>query len=298
MKSLVFTSFLGVALLAASADEQSAPQSVFVRNSEVFISYLLVFTLLMIGYTGLVGERAFAQDVPSVSDKVDLQTVQKWNESDQVAAIKWHLARGMPPSDVWTGLMLSKRSIALPLIEQKIEQVLTSASPSECFTEKSVDTEKFIVLATSAIIYKGDELSLRQVSKLIRLDGKRFGDLVARTLMEAEGSLNPFVVAYSGFKIGDPALDQKIGAWAEVELAEVEQVGTWHGPETRPMPFARKSQVRIWWTEALVARYGSVPTEDEWRRDPIVSRLEPSRATLLHDDMIRRAVELVEKRKK
>lgn len=52
------------------------------------------------------------------------------------------------------------------------------------------------------------------------------------------------------------------------------------------------------WAPAMVDRYGGVPAEAQWSDDPIVRRLRSSRAEQLHNDMIRLAVETMEKRAK
>jgi len=244
--------------------------------------------------------QAVGQSLPDAPDRVDLRTVLKWSEPDQIAGIRWYLNRGLPPSDVWSVLMLSKESIALPLVEEKIEQVLAAPSRMDCFTDKSVNPEKFVFLATSVITYAGDEEALRQISKLIKIDAIRFAPSVGETLQEAEirAGGNPFLLAYRGFDIGNTSVHGAIGSWAELELGDKmpalrqgDKVLRWD-----PVPEYRSGEVRNWWAQAMILRYGGVPTGDEWDHDPIASRLTGSLRTSLYADVIRRASELLAKR--
>jgi hypothetical protein len=110
-------------------------------------------------------------------------------------------------------LIRTRGSLVLPMMERKIEEVLKSSSPLDCFTDKTVDPQRFVDLAASNIAHAGDEYALKEVSKLIALDEKRFDLLVRNTLLAAENRRNPFAVAYRGFEIGDPAVDKRIVAW-------------------------------------------------------------------------------------
>jgi hypothetical protein len=228
----------------------------------------------------------------------------KASEAEQIAWINAYLARGMPVKDpdagILTMLVLNKSTVALPLIERKIEQILRSPSGEDPFTEASVDPNKFITLAADAIAYAGDEEALRQIRNLIRADESRFLPLVGKTLQEAEARRNPFFLAYAGLGMGDSALDRGISDWTDAELGDRFPALFGGGRILRwdNVPASRLQEVWHWWAEAMVARYGGVPTEDEWRSDPIASRLKPSLAASLHDEIIRRTSELVEKPQK
>jgi hypothetical protein len=190
----------------------------------------------------------------------------------------------MPTGSEITMLILNKSSVALPLIEQKIEEVLRSRSPSECFSDRSVDPQRFVGFAAAAITEAGDVESLKQASKLIKLDEKRFGPLVQRALFSAVSYRNAFGVAYQGLELGDPALDSRIAAWVQTQLAE----------RKSPLPGAadaETAEVRGWLAQALVKRYGAVPTESQWATDPLITRLPPLQAAWLHDDVMHLAAE-------
>jgi hypothetical protein len=234
------------------------------------------------------------------------------SEAEQTAWIESDLDRGMPTVDpdasVLTVLIRSKSEITLPLIERKIEEVLRSPSSPDNFTDKSVDPQRFIALAAVAIREAGNVESLKELGKLMKIDERRFGFLVEQTFAEARDRGNPFSVAYQGFDIGDPALDSRIAAWAERELLLL--------PPPPPKDYSRVpnselfrqldiagreamiNEARTLWAEAMVDKYGGVPTEAQWRSDPIVSHLKPSETDPVHDDMIRRTSEAVEKRAK
>lgn len=232
------------------------------------------------------------------------------SEAEQTAWIKWDLEQGMPTVDPNGGiigmLILNRSEITLPLIEQKIEQVFRSPSSPDNFTNKSVDPQRFIGLAATAIAEAGNVQSLKELSKLIKIDEKRFGFLVDNTLVTARGYRNPFAVAYQGFEIGDPAIDFRIASWAEKELLLLppppprDYSRVPDGERFRQLDIAAREamirQVQTLWAEAMVDKYGGVPTEAQWRADPIVSRLKPSETEPVHDEMIRRTAEVVEKR--
>jgi hypothetical protein len=223
--------------------------------------------------------------------------------AEQTAWIKSYLGRGMPvldpDSSVITMLILNKPDVALPLIEQKIEKVLQSASSPDNFTDKSIDPQKFVDLAAIAIMEAGDGQSLKEIGKLIKLDEKRFGYLIERTLIQATSYRNPFVVAYQGLDIGDPAIDSRIIAWAKLQLDLLDNKPLQRTPGPPDQEAVREyenEKARTWWAEAMVNKYGGVPSEAQWRSDPIVSRLKANHADSVHDPMIRLASGIVEKR--
>ena len=152
----------------------------------------------------------------------------------------------------------------------------------------------------------GNSQSLEEARKLIRIDEKRFGYLVERILGQARDFRNPFTAGYEGFDIGDPAIDSRIAAWAERGLLLLpppppKDYSRVPGGELLRLSdvYARESMIRearTRWAEAMVDKYGGVPSEAQWRNDPIVSRLQSAHADSVHDSMIRMASELVEKR--
>jgi len=179
-------------------------------------------------------------------------------------------------------LVLARSSLVLPMLEKKIEEVLRSQAPLDCFTDKTVEPQKFIDQAALTIAYAGDEYALKEISKLIAVDGKRFGTLVRGALTAAQNRRNPFVVAYRGFEIGDPALNKKLVEWIEPQFDNETEF--------------RQEQLKNWWAEAMLDKYGGVPNEVNWANDPIASRLTPARAESLHYEILRLAVEAFEKR--
>jgi hypothetical protein len=171
-------------------------------------------------------------------------------------------------------------------MEQKIEQVLRSTSPSECFTEGSVNPVVFVSLAAETIAYAGNAEAVRQIGKLIKLDEKRFGDLVDRALMEAEDARggNPYVLAYQGLELGDPLVQKRVYAWFQARLVDKDEY--------------RLRDLRKFWAEALVDRYGGAPTGSQWAADPFVSRVNPSDEPALHKAMLGLTIDVVQRRQK
>jgi len=181
-------------------------------------------------------------------------------------------------------LILSRSSLVLPMMERKIEEVLKSPEPLECFTDKTVDPQTFVDIAAASIAWSGDEQALKEISKLVAIDERRFGVLVRNTLFAAQNRRNPFVVAYRGLEIGNPVVDKRILAWVEEEL-EAES------------KFAF-GDFKPWWGEAMVEKYGRVPLEIDWIDDPIASRIKRDLASSVHDDVFRFAAEARDKQTK
>ena len=178
----------------------------------------------------------------------------------------------------------------MPLMEQKIEQVLRSPSPSECFTDKTVKVEYFIFANAATIAYAGNDEAMRQVAKLLQIDEKRFDDLVDRTLRgtenrgNPENQGNPYIVAYHSLEMGEPLVEKRIYVWAQARAAEKD-------------PY-RTRKLRKFWAEAMVNRYSGAPTERQWAEDPFISRLNLSDEAELHKDLITYANAVVEQRAK
>jgi hypothetical protein len=148
---------------------------------------------------------AFGQGIPDTPSRRLLRA----SEAEQIAAVKSALDQGLPPEQfqVVGPLFFNRGSLVLPLVELKIEQVLKSPSPLEYFTNKNVDPTKWVYSAALTISETGDEQALKEIAKLIKLDEKRFGGLVGRTLDNSQDyakSQNPFEVAYRGFAILEP----------------------------------------------------------------------------------------------
>jgi hypothetical protein len=210
--------------------------------------------------------------------------ILRMSEADQLAQLNTRLNEGLRDTDGVDMLVLNRSSLALPVIERKIEEVLRSPDPRECFTDKTVDTERFLAVAASMIADASDEQALKEISKLIAIDEKRFGRLVRNTMLSAQNRRNPFVVAYRGLDLGDPAVDKRILAWVEEQYGNKTEF--WLG------------ELNHWWAEALVERYGRVPLEIQWVDDPIASRIDRQLADSLHDEIFRLAAEARDKQAK
>jgi hypothetical protein len=208
------------------------------------------------------------------------------SEAEQIAYVASDLNQGMPVDlyDPLGTLILSRSALVLPMLEKKIEEVLKSQNPLDCFTDKTANPQKFVDLAASAIPFAGDEQALREISKLIAIDDKRFGTLVNIALLNAEIRRNPFTVAYGGFEIGDPAVDKRIVAWAERQFDDKGEI--------------RQRQLKHMWAEAMAEKYGEAPTEVGWANDPIASGFIPTLAWSLHDEILRLGAEAFNQRVK
>jgi hypothetical protein len=250
---------------------------------DIIIKRLVTLTLL---HCAALVSGSIAQ-APPISAR-PLSEIGQWSEADQAAWLGPTLDRGVltDVGDYLTVLVMSRSSVAVPLIERKIEEVLKSGSPAACFSDRSVDPKRFIGLATDLVAYAGDENALRAISKLMEIDEERFGPLVGTALWHSYASpRNPLSVAYSGFKIGDPAVSRRIADWVEALLTSTKS----------PTAVARLKQE---WADAMVDKYGGAPTDLQWATDPIASRLKPQFAETLHNDMIRLTMDALQKRTK
>jgi hypothetical protein len=154
-----------------------------------------------------------------------------------------------------TSAAVFKSSITVPLVERKIEEVLRSMDPASCFSTANVDPKIFVREASYLIAGAGNETALKAIGQLMEIDEARFGGMVSSTLFSVPGNRNPFTVAYRGFAIGEPAVDRRLGEWAEAALARNAQ------------------STQEAWAAAMLEKYTLVPTAERWATDPIATRL-------------------------
>jgi len=242
--------------------------------------------LFRVGLVALGASMALAQQQPAADQEPLARRILRMSEADQIAYISMDLDQGMPVDlyDPLGMLVLNRSSLVLPMLEKKIEGVLRSPNPLDCFTDKTVNPQKFVDLAAWTIPNAGDEQALRELSKLIAIDEKRFGMLVNLALLNAEIRRNPFAVAYRGFQIGDPAVDKRIAAWAELQFDDKGEI--------------RQGQLKHMWAEAMMEKCGCAPNEVSWANDPIASRIKPALAASLHDEVFRLGADAFAKRAK
>src|SRR5208283_4813006 len=206
--------------------------------------------------------------IPAYGQDHAWQRLLAADEAEQTAWVNAHLSKGMPPSDEFAMLILNRSEITLPVIEEKIEEVLRSPSPAECFTDKSVDPRKFVDDAAAAITSVANVRSLKESSRLIKLDEKRFGWMVERTLIGAQSGHNPFPLVYEGVELGDPAIDSRISIWLQALFADKGPPPPGPGMAAGAEAVILQRNGRL--AEAMVERYGGVPTESQWLADPII----------------------------
>jgi len=207
------------------------------------------------------------------------------SDSEMVAFVKSSLDGGMTGSDGFATSTLARArgALVLPLIEAKIEQVLRSSNASECFTDRRTDPQSFITSAAAVISGASGESALRETGKLLQLDEKRFDRMVDQVLSEAYGLQNQFALAYRGLDLGNPALSIRIVRWAEKRV-------------TPPSPDESPRRPRRLWAEAMVDRYGGVPTPEQWGSDPMAAGMKPDTVKALRDDMYRQMEDIWDKR--
>ena len=206
----------------------------------------------------------------SAKDAETVKSILQVSEAEQLAFAKSVLEQHFPENegDRFSLLLVNHSALVVPLIESKIEAELRSASRSE----------QFIDLASAMIAYAGDEHSVRAISKLIRIDERRFGTFIGRTLDNAGKWGNPFGVVYQTLDLGDGTVGGYTTAWAEAALLS--------------------NRMQRTWAEAMIVRYGKVPDESVWATDPIASRLKDQASPELRQSVLRFAAKAQEKREK
>ncbi|HWC98189.1 MAG TPA: hypothetical protein VG456_15620, partial [Candidatus Sulfopaludibacter sp.] len=164
-------------------------------------------------FVGMLATTGYTQQPTHVQSLPD--RVSHMGDSDIEAYVNTRLDRGLgvEEHDRMGLLIMTRGSLVLPIIEKRIEQILKSSNPRDCFIDKNVNPDSFIALAASSISWAGDLSAMRELSKLVVIDEKRFGTLVGPTLYTAANKGNPFVVAYGGLSIGNPGLDRRILEW-------------------------------------------------------------------------------------
>ena len=174
--------------------------------------------------------------------------VLQWTETKQVEFVTSVMDGVFPEKDgdQFGILLINRSALVIPLLERRVEEELSKSTPSE----------QFIEIATSMIAFAGDSQALLAIGKLIQIDETRFGRLVDRTMDNALTFRNPFTVAYAGVEIGNHTVSVKIGAWAETVL--------------------RSRRMQRLFAEAVVERYGRVPSENELAVDSLTTLLKPN----------------------
>jgi len=231
---------------------------------------------------------AIAGGAPQVNQEDETYTKRllKMSESDQIVWLNNYIADGAPVSDSASLLAMSKPLVFLPILEQRIEEILQSPAPKGLFREPSVNPQKVVALAASMIEEAGSGQSLREASKLMKIDEHLFGNMVNATLWHVFVRANPFTVAYQGSEIGDPVVDQKTAEWVHQLLGLNDQTPQEH------------TRVLESWAEAIVEKYNGAPIAVQWTNDPIISRLSQAEQDSLRGELPRFITEAAQKQTK
>jgi len=221
---------------------------------------------------------AVSQSVPRQENLLD--RINRMSDAEAVGAVHNALDQGVPTGDnenlALYALAVGRSALILPMIENKIEQLLKSPFPGDLYSNKTMSPQFVILFLTREIEQAGNEEALRQASKLLKIDEKRFDRMVENTMAVAMSDRKAFAAAYPGLEIGDPAIEKRIIAWVERELADEGRSDV---------------DMRHLWAEAMAERYRVSPTEEHWSKDPIASRLRPETAQAVHKDVLRLAAD-------
>jgi len=210
------------------------------------------------------------------------QRMSRASQIEQLEYLDIRLNQGFRPvNDDALDAVLEHPAVALPLVEKKIEEVLRSPDPKECFTDPQADPKYFVDMGAAWIASAGDEYAMKEIAKLVAFDERRFGRLVVTLLHSVRDGANPFGIAYKGLDIGSQKVDKWILAWADEEFEN--KTDFWQG------------RLKQLWAEAVAERYDNIMLPATWDNDPIASRIRRETADAVHDDVLRLAVEAREK---
>lgn len=180
----------------------------------------------------------------AVSDP-PLDGVLQITEAEQTEFASSYIDRGMPPgvsATTFADLVSHRSSIVIPMIERKIENVLSSTSSAGLFSKESIDPTIFAARAGSMIAHAGNIEAIRAVTSLIRINRSRFAHLAVETFGNAlRMGLNPMSLGYEALALDDRDLDPLVVNWASSALDSVcccadgcpMDVGPDHQPITR-----------------------------------------------------------------
>jgi hypothetical protein len=234
---------------------------------------------VMVAATEIAAKLKDAVGDPPLSGVVQL------TESEQTEFASSYINRGMPEdasANTFAHLVTYRSSMVIPMIERKIEDVLSSTSPSSLFSNARVDPRIFVARAGGMIAYVGNIEAIRAVASLMRIDNAQFAHLASETMGNARNmSQNPMLLAYDALGLDNPDLEPIIVSWASAALASPND--EWAA--VRPL------------AQAMLGRYNAVPGYSQWKSDPLVSRLPAERADAVHDRVIALASEIWNERK-
>jgi hypothetical protein len=198
--------------------------------------------LMAIAFSALFlnGQQTPDAAAPSARNMLDL------SDSEVVSFVAEMIDQGFPDerADQMTMLIINRSALVLPLIGTRVAASLKSESPSS----------RFVDIGSEMIAYAGDEVSIREISKLIAIDEQRFGRLVGRTLDNAGTFRNPFTSVYSAFELDDAAISRYTAEWVHSA--------------------SQSNRMQRLWAEAMLDRYHKIPDGPEWYADPIASALK------------------------
>lgn len=218
---------------------------------EFAVIRLPLFLCLAVGAMPLFSQIATQNDDP--------RRVLLLSELEQQQFVRTYLNDGLPErlGDTFSLLLINRSALVVPILESQVELELQRPQRSE----RSID------LSSALIAYPGDAFSLEAVGKLIRLDESRFGPLVGRTLDNVPNDRNPFALVYTVISRGSEAVSSRAIDWANSALLS--------------------NRMQRAWAESLWERYGRVPDESEWEKDPIASSIRPSQRQLVKENVLK-----------
>ncbi len=208
----------------------------------------------------------------------ELARLLKQSDAEQKAYVNSAFDHGLPQASVdsVTSLIRARSATLAPVLGDRIVEALKAKNPLDCFPDKTVEPNAAIMAAASAIAYAADANALKELSRILAVDDRRFGWLVGYALSDG-GSRNFFPVAYKGYEIGSAPLDAKMTTWIEKQLQEDYQTA--------------EPKLPAWWAGAIVERLGHAPGPADWANDPIVKKLKPETTQPIRADVLRLAAE-------
>jgi hypothetical protein len=129
-----------------------------------------------------------------------------------------------------------------------------------------------------ALAYVANGLAVDALCDLCAGNADLFCPYLERSLDYAEGRLNPFTLAYRAIARPEATVQDATIHWADSMIG---------------FPHFRQRLA-----EAMLDRYGKVPSQTEWTTDPIASRLKDRASPELRQSVLRFAAEAQSKRER
>jgi hypothetical protein len=176
---------------------------------------------------------------------------------------------GNQPADDLLMLAIQHSDLAVPELKRRL--IAYGQQPRKTLGGSTT-------IHADALAYVANGLAVDALCDLCAENPGLFCSYLERSLDYAEGRLNPFTLAYRAIARPEAVVQDAAIHWADSMIG---------------FPHFRQRLA-----EAMLDRYGKVPSETEWAQDPIASRLKTGASSELWQSVLRFAAEVQRKRER